>query len=287
MTLFLAALAIVGGAKQTFGKPPPTKGGGNAHDAMILHTYGTESATELINTIPVSAANLVPLLPDGYELVSAAALGLGGWDQGLVAIVNFQGTNNTLDGRQSRQRFRTVIDLLILVAEPTAAAVAGLDIPGAFHLYSLAFYTNDARYAASLRLADMPVEFVPHLSHERQIDADGEGTLLIDVPSKVSPFFSQNTAFGHVPAGPLDAVFWYEGKHGTAAIHFQHDTHEEGQAQSLIFTPPGSALNGLLAGGGFGPGPTDPETGYESVITPSLNILYPQGAIGRLLLIPR
>jgi hypothetical protein len=204
-----------------------------------------------------------------------------------VVIVNFQGTNNTLDGRKVPQRPRTVIDLLVLVAEPAAAELAGLDIPGAFHLYSLAFYTDDARYAASLRRADMPVEFVPHLTHDRQMNTDGEGTLLIDVPSRESPFYSHNTAFGHSPAGPLNAVFWYEGKQGTAAVHFQHDAHEEGPAQSLIFTPPGSPLNGLLEGGGFGPGPTDPETGYESVLTPSLNLLYPVGARGRLLLIAR
>jgi hypothetical protein len=126
---------------------------------------------------------------------------------------------------------------------------------------------------------------VPKIEHERQIDETGVGTLAVGVPSKHSPFYSLNTAFGHEPAGPLDGVFWYEGKNGTAAIHFQHDVHEEGQAQSLIFTPPGSPLNVLLEGGGFGPGPTDPETGYESVITPSINILYPVGARGRLLLI--
>jgi hypothetical protein len=284
MLLLLVALALLGSLSQTFGAG---KGQGKRHGVAVLHTYGTESATEVINTIPVSAANLVPLLPDGYELIPAAALGLGGWDQGIVVIVNFQGTNNTLDGRKFYQRPRTVIDLLILVAEPAAAETAGLDIPGAFHLYSLAFYSDDAQYAASLRSADMPVEFVPHLTHDRQINADGEGTLLIDVPSRDSPFYSINTAFGHSPAGPLNAVFWYEGKHGTAAIHFQHETHEEGPAQSLIFTPPGSPLNELIAGGGFGPGPTDPETGYESVLTPSLNLLYPVGAQGRLLLIAR
>ena len=202
-----------------------------------------------------------------------------------MAIVNFQGANGAVDGRKSHQSFRTVIDIGILVAEPTAAEMAGLDIPGAFHLYSVAFYTDDAEYAASLRVADMPIEFVPQLTHDRQINTDGEGTLFIEVPSKTSPFYSHNTAFGHSPAESLNAVFWYEGKKGTAALHFQHETHEEGQAQSLVFTPPGSPLNGLLDGGGFGPGPTDPETGYESVITPSLNILYPQGALGRLLLI--
>ena len=52
-------------------------------ETKVIHTYPTESATEVVNTIPVSAANLVPHLPDGYEFVPAAALGLGDWDQGL------------------------------------------------------------------------------------------------------------------------------------------------------------------------------------------------------------
>jgi hypothetical protein len=254
-------------------------------ETKLIHTYPTAAATEVVNAIPVSAAKLVSLLPDGYEPVPAAVLGLGGWDQGIVVIVNFQGASGAVDGRMPRNWFRTVIDIGILVTEPAAAELAGVDIPGAFHFYSLAFYTDDAEFAASLRSADMPVEYVPHIVHDRQIDADGEGTLLMAVPSKDSPFYSASTAFGYSPAGPLNAVFWYEGKQGTAALHFQHEVHEEGQAQSLIFTEAGSPLNMLLDGGGFGPGPTDPATGYESVITPSLNILYPQGALGRLLLI--
>jgi hypothetical protein len=217
--------------------------------------------------------------------VPAAALGLGGWDQGIVVIVNFQATNGTIDGQKSRQRSSTVIDVGVLVAEPAAAELADADIPGALHFYGLAFYTDDARYAASLRSADLPVEFVPRISHVRQIDDAGEGTLLVGVPSKDSPFYSLNTAMGYAPAGTLNAVFWYEGKSGTAVLHFQNEGIEQGQAQSLIFTEPESPLNLLLAGGGFGPGPTDPETGYESVTTPSLNLLYPQGVLGRLLLI--
>jgi hypothetical protein len=254
-------------------------------ETKVVHTYTAAFATEIINAVPVSAANLAPLLPDGYELVPAAALGLGGWDQGIVAIVNFQGTRCTIDGRRSHKRLRTVINVLILVAEPAAARKADLDIPGAFHLYALAMFTDDLLYAASLRSVHMPIEFVPRIEHDRQIDADGVGTLAVGVPSKHSPFYSLNTALGHSPAGPLHAVFWYEGRRGTAALHFQHDAHEEGDAQSLIFTEPGSPLHVLLKGGGFGPGPTDPDTGYESVITPSLNILYPEGALGRLWLI--
>jgi hypothetical protein len=283
MAVFLTVLAILGSIKPTFGNRPPAKGTGNPHDVVVLHTYETGFATEVANTIPVSAAKLVPLLPDGYELVPAAAFGLGGWDEGIVVIFNFQGVGNTVDHRSLQPSTR--IDLLILVTEPAVAKLAGADIPGATHFYSLAFYTDDAEFAASLRSADMPVEFVPQITYDRQIDVAGVGTLTVGVPSKDSPFYSLNTAFGHTPAGPLNGFFWYEGKKGTTVLNFEIDVTEQGQVQSLIFTEPESPLNVLLAGGGYGPGPTDPETGYESVITPSVNLLYPQGSRGRLLLI--
>jgi hypothetical protein len=51
------------------------------------------------------------------------------------------------------------IDVGILVAEPPEAASVGANVPGAFHLYTLAIYTDDAQYAASLQGTDMPVNF--------------------------------------------------------------------------------------------------------------------------------
>jgi hypothetical protein len=131
----------------------------------------------------------------------------------------------------------------------------------------------------------MPVEFVPQTTYERDMDLTGAGTVAVNVPSRWTPFYSSTTAFGHVPAGPLNGIFWHESKRGTAALQFQIDVTEQGQAQSLIFTEPGNPLNWLLEGGSFGPGPTDPTTGYESVITPSLNLFYPLGSVGRLWLI--
>lgn len=255
-------------------------------EAETIHTYQIGPGTEIANTIPIRADKLRPLLPDDYELVPAAALGLGGWNQGIVVIVNFHGPNSTIDARQPHQPFSTDVDLAILVREPVAARLIGADIPGAFHFYSLGFYTDDAEYAASLRAVDMPVEFVPQIEHEREIDDDGVGTLRMEVPSRNSPFQSLNMAFGYAPAGALNVVFWHTAKRGTAVLHFQIEATEQGQAQSWIFTEPGSPLNLLLEGEGFGPGPTDPETGYESVMTPSLNLLYPRGTRGRLLWIP-
>src|SRR5262249_55867313 len=60
---------------------------------------------------------------------------------------------------------------------------------------------------------------------------------------------------------------------------------QQGQAVSQIYTQPGSKWNNLLSGGGLGPGTPDPVTGYDSIVTPSLNFRYPQGSSGRLLLI--
>jgi hypothetical protein len=109
----------------------------------------------------------------------------------------------------------------------------------------------------------------------------------VNVPSRESPFYSHNTMFAHTPAPPLNGFFWHEGEKGTSALHFQIDKPQQGQALSLIYTEPGSPLNRLLTDEGFGPGPTDPETGYPSVITPSLNLFYPHGSRGRLWLIGR
>lgn len=254
-------------------------------EIRVLHTYHTRFATEVAHTTPVPAANLAPLLPDGYELAPVALLGLGGWDEGLVVIFNFHGSENSIDRHRLRKPASTRIDLLVWVIEPASAKLIGADIPGACHFYSLAYYTDDSEFVASLRSADMPVELVPKIRYERDMDLSGAGTLAVTVPSRCTPFYSNNTAFGHAPAGPLNGIFWHESKRGTAALHFQIDVTEQGQAQSLIFTEPGSTLNQLLAGGSFGPGPPDPVTGYESVLSPTLNLFYPQGSVGRLLLI--
>jgi hypothetical protein len=228
---------------------------------------------------------LTPLLPEGYALAPAAMLGLGGWDEGVVVIFNFHGSENSIDNRRSRNRTSTRIDLLVWVMEPAAAGLIGADIPGAFHFYSLAYYTDDVEFAASLRSAGMPVEFVPQTTYDRDMDLTGAGTVAVNVPSRFSPFFSTTASAGHAPAGPLNGIFWHESKRGTAALQFQIDLTEQGQAQSLIFTEPGNPLHQLLTGGSFGPGPIDPATGYESVLTPSLNLFYPQGSVGRLLLV--
>jgi hypothetical protein len=287
MSLLLLVLVIPGSFGATFADSLHAKNRNKKRDPVVVHTYGTGFAAEVANTIPVSAAKLAPLLPDGYELAPAAALGLGGSDQGLVVIFNFYGLNNTIDRKTSRKKSSTRIDLLILVQKPAAAGEIGADIPAAYHFYSLAFFTNDTDFAASLKSADMPVEFVPRISFERDIDDAGQGAITVSVPSRNSPFLSFTEAFGHAPAAPLNGVFWYEGKKGTAALHFQIDEPEQGQALSLIYTEPESPLNVLLTDGGLGPGPTDPETGYPSVLTPSLNLWYPHGSRGRLWLIPR
>lgn len=287
LILLLSAWGLLSGLRQSYGDAPRPKGGDRKPDAVLLHTYETRFATEVANTIPVGADVLAPLLPEGYELAPASTLGLGDDDEGLVVIFNFHGTNNSIDRRRSRQRSSTRIDLLILVNEPPAAGLIDADIPGAFHFYSLAYYTDDAEFAASLRSVDMPVEFVPRTTFDADLNDAGEGTITVNVPSKASSFYSDNTMLALAPAAPLNGVFWYEGQRGTSVLHFQIDEPHQGPALSLIFTEPDSPLGLLLDGGGFGPGPDDPATGYPSVITPSRNLFYPHGSRGWLWLIRR
>jgi hypothetical protein len=252
----------------------------------LLHTYQTSSAAEVANTIPVSADKLLSLLPDEYEFVPAAAVGLGRWDQGIVVIANFRGDDPQVDHRRPRQDQQVAIDVLILVNEPAEAAAVGLNIPGAFHLYTLAIYTNDPQYAASLRVADMPVELAPGIIYDRLMDdATGVGDVNVAVPARDSPFYSFNTGFGYEPASALDTVFWHNGKHGKAVLHFHDEPFQQGLALSQIYTQPGSKWDNLLQGGGIGPGTPDPITGYDCIVTPSLNFRFGEGTSGRLWLI--
>ncbi|WP_437061516.1 hypothetical protein [Streptomyces sp. enrichment culture] len=148
-------------------------------------------------------------------------------------------------------------------------------------------YIDDRAYVGSLRSADMPVHFVPDITHDRRIDDAGVGNLTVRVPARKNPFHSLNEGFGFTSTGRVDVVVWYEGGKGTAALTFRSDVAQQGPAQSQVFTRPGTKLNSILRGGGLGPGPTDPETGFESIRTPSLSFQYPQGGSGSLVLIEK
>jgi uncharacterized protein YjbI with pentapeptide repeats/CubicO group peptidase (beta-lactamase class C family) len=257
-----------------------------SQSATVLHTYRKSTAMEVINAIPVDFHKVLPLLPQEYDFLPAAAVGLGGADQALVVIANFQGSQPQIDDAEPAAADQVAIDLAILVQEPPHAATTGLDIPGAFHVYTLAIYTNDAPYAATLQSVGMPVELVPHIVYDRPMDdLTGLGDLNVSVPIDDESFYSHNTGFGYVPAGVLNAILWHNGSRGTSVLHFMDEPTELGQALSEIYTAPGSNLNSLLQGGGVGPGPTDPVTGFESVLAPSLNYRYREGSFGRLLLI--
>src|SRR5262249_16778519 len=237
--------------------------------------------------IAVSASKLLPLLPPGYTLVPAASLGFGRPDQGLVAIANFRGFDPTVDNKMADGRPRVAINVAILVLEPAEAVQAGVSISGAFHLYALAMYTDDARYAASLRLAGMPVEFVNQIGYQRDIDdASGVGDLVVTVPNRDSPFSSVDNGQGYalVP-GELNAVFWHNSNECKAVLHFRHQPFREGNALSRIFTRPHSTWGALFDGGGFGPCAPEPRSGYNCVIAPSMNLRYDKGAVGKLLFI--
>jgi hypothetical protein len=174
----------------------------------------------------------------------------------------------------------------ILVAEPAQAAAAGLSFPGAFHLYTLARYSNDAPYFASLTSADIPIEFVPKLTYQRQIDdKTGVGQLAVNIPVKDSSFATFNTVTGYIDTGSLHAIFWHNGRHGITALNFNVPVIRQANGFSQVFTQPGSMLSTLITGGGFGPCMQDPETGFGCVLTPSLSFSFDKGDTGQLLLL--
>ena len=253
-------------------------------EVRTLHTYGNSQGHEIINVIAVDLAKLSSIVPPGYTIVPAAAVGFGGQTQGVVAIANFQSLGPTIDGRNTGPATQVAIDIAVLVAEPTEAASAGLSIPGAYHLYPLSIRTDDARYAASLQETPMPIKFVEKIIYQRAMDdATGAGTLTVLAPARSPILFSTNASQGYVPqAGAFNAVFWSNGRDEKYALHFLDRPYRSGQAISQIYTAPGSDLDRLLAGGGLGPCARDPQTGFNCVIAPSLNLRYDQGTVGTL-----
>jgi hypothetical protein len=276
--------ALVGGiaALSLLGQSPEARA-----EVELLHTYGSSLGQEVTSVIAVSASKLLPLLPTGYTLLPAASLGVGGPDQGIVALVNFRGIDPTVDDEKPRKQNQVNIDIGILVVEPAEAVEAGVSIPGAFHLYLLAIYTDDARYAASLRQADIPVEFVNKISYQRNMnDATGVGDLIVSVPSKESPLHTFNSGQGYEPdAGALNAVFWHDGGNGKAALHFRNQPFRQGTASSRIYTQPNSTWETLFEGGGLGSCDPDPETGYSCVTAPAFNFRWDGGSDGTLVLV--
>ena len=254
-------------------------------EVETLHTYDSSLGHEVTNVIAVSLSKLTPMLPAGYAAVPASLLGFGGTDQGLVVIANVRGFNPAVDGKKPRKHDQVDIDVAIVVFEPAGAAEAGVSIPGAFHLYALAIYTNDARYAETLRKADMPVRFVNKITYERSMDdATGIGELIVNVPSKSNPLKTVNSGQGYAPApGAFNVVFWHDDHNEKAILHFRNEPFRQGVAFSNIYTRPGSEWQMLFDGGGLGACPPDPETGYSCVIAPSLNWRYDGGWRGRLL----
>jgi hypothetical protein len=252
----------------------------------ILHTYSVSQAHEIDNLIAVDASKLAGLLPPGYVMVPASALGVGGTNQGIVLIDNFEGLNPVTDSVASNVHSRIAIDVAIVVAEPPKAAEAGLAIPGAYHFYTLTMASNDAPYVKSL-IDHMPIQRVPQIFYQWAIsDTTGIGDLIVAVPGKDSALATINHAYGYGPtAGPLHAVFWHDGADGTTALHFNVPIFRQSNATSYIFTKPGSALAKLLQGGGTGSCPTDRKTGFICVSAPSLSFSFDHGDTGQLVLI--
>jgi len=255
-------------------------------EAETLHTYGSSIGQDLVTVIAVDASKLLPLLPKGYTLVPASLAGFGGPDQGVVVMAEFRAIDPTVDQRKPLTENEVAIDIAILVVEPAHAAQAGVNIPGAFHLYTLAIYTNDARYAASLNRGDMPVDFVNKIEYQRDMnDNTGVGNLAVAVPAKESPFHTLSVGQGYapVPGAAFNVVFWHDGRHEQAVLHFLNQPFRQGTAISQIYTEPHSRWDRLLNGGGLGPCAPHPVTGYGCVIAPALNLRYDEGGKGRLL----
>lgn len=255
-------------------------------NAEILHTYHNSLGQEATSLIPADATKLLPLLPAGYSVVPAAALGIGDQSDGIVALANFRGFDQTVDGISSGKQEYVAVWVAIVVAEPAEAAEAGLSISGAFHLYALSAYVNSAQAFASMQGADMPVELVNLIDYQRGMDdATGVGDLIVTVPAKEAPFFSFNhSGQGYFPTpGSLDAVFWKDGRKGKVALHYHGEPFRLGNAISQIYTDPQSTLGKLIEGGGWGSCPSDASTGYGCVIAPAFNLRYDEGSVGALL----
>lgn len=255
-------------------------------DRDVLLTYLSALGQEVASLIAVSPSKLQPFLPPGYAIIPASALGVGDLNQGIVGITVYRGIGALIDRIPSVADSHVAIMVSIVVAEPAEAVGAGLSIPGAFHFYILAIYTNDPLYAAHLGEADLPVELVRKILYQRPMDdATGVGDMSANIPSKGSPFMTVTSGFGYALAtGALNAVFWYNGHHGKMALHFAQP-YRIGNAISQIYTKPASPLEALLKDGGSGPCLSDPETGYSCVTAPALNLRYDQGSDGTLLLI--
>jgi hypothetical protein len=253
----------------------------------VVHTVQVTPGRELTNAVAVDNSKLLPLLPPGYNLVPASALGLGGNTQGLVAIVNFTNTGLNLDGKPTGQPNTVAVDVGILIAPPPAANAGGLNIPNAFHLYTLDIFTNDPAYKDALLSGGIPAKFFNDITAQSTLDdATGLGDLAVNVPGKRPLLNTVNTGLGHAAVPfPLDAIFWHEGARGSSALHFHNDPLRQGQGIGKVYTQPPSMLQGLLDGGGLGPCPPDAATGNHCVVAPALNFRYPNGGVGELLLI--
>ncbi len=250
-----------------------------------VHNYENVSGVEIANVITVDVTKLAPLVPAGYSILPAAAVGFGGQDKGILAIANFRGVSPVVDQRRTGKEQQVAVDVGILVTQPNKAAKAGLDIPGAFHFYTLAIYSDDTRYVASLRDADMPASFRNIIYNRTINDTTGIGDLTVVVPDSRSPLASHNVGLTLAPAvGAFDTIFWYNGRRGTAALHFKDEPYQTGGANSQIYALRDSKVGNLLLGGGLGQCASDPSLVFICVAPPSLNLLYPQGTVGSLLL---
>jgi hypothetical protein len=273
----------IGGGQTPVGAGQP-RADSPTRRVQVLHSYQTATAWEIATLVPVDLTKVTPLLPDGFQPVPASAVGVGTAAQGVVVLAQYQGIDGQVDS--STPRTLTAIDEAILIAPPADAALAGVDIPGAFHFYAIHIFTDDAPYAATLHEAGMPVSIVPNIAYDRQIDdASGMGSLGVALNSDHSSLQTLSTASGYQPAGTLVVVFWFKSDQGEGVLDLQHADYKQGPATSRVYPEAGSQLDSLLAGGGLGDCGSDPVTGDPCILAPALDLRYPIGSRGKLILI--
>ncbi len=255
-------------------------------DVETLHRYANSSGQEIINIITTNKTKLFPLLPPGYKPVSAFDVGFGNIDQGIIVIANFQGIDPTVDHLKPLKKPQVAIDVAILVEEPLEAKTVGVNIQGAFHVYALGIYTNDARYAASLKDAGMPVTFIKDIQYQRDIDDDtGIGSLLVDSTNQRLPFHTYSESEGYFPMlGAFNAVFWYESIYGTSILHFLDSPFSQGNALGNVYTESASEWDDLIRNGGLGECHSNMDfISYNCILAPSINLKYKNGSVGNLM----
>jgi len=254
----------------------------------VVHKYSNTNSMEFINFIAVDMSKVRHLVPDEYILAPASSLGVGRDDQAIFGIASFQGFHPSVDGRRTKVEKQIAIDIGVVIQEPSEASELGLSFPGAFQGYVFQIFTNDKVYADSLHRSDIPVQFNSHITYQREMDDEtGVGNLEVVLSALAASLKFSDVGTGYAPANGLQAVFWHNGPNRKSVLHFQDDLIKEGNAYSQVYVRSDGPWANIVEGGGQGSCSSDPVSGFICVQAPSLNLRYPTGTKGELLIIKK